>query len=198
MPHHEWSLLTFQAALVIKNVRNNNSAYTPTHVSFKVKFSCQWWRAWRWKESNERRMSKNKMQDGVEGYIITSTILSSLSFFSLFSYCFGTNRFVCHIGRSTQSAGWLLKVVYQGWPCLTFYTIDYSAINQRSCKPLRGSARYQPSLGRKLWGRKWRALFVINGGKNGINQRRDQALYRKLPGGYLLLLMHTHADIKYK
>lgn len=167
MPYRDWSLQTLQAALVIKIVRYNNSAHKPMQVSFRVNFTCQWWRACRWRESSERRMSRYKRQDGVEGYIITSTILSQLlsSHFFLFSYCFGTNRFIHHIGRSTQSTGWLLKVVYWGWPCLSFYTIDYSAIHQRRSKPLRGPARHKPSLRRKLEGRKWGGLVMINGWK---------------------------------
>lgn len=131
-------------------------------------FSCQWWRACRWKKSNERRMSLNKRQDGMDGYIITSTILSLLfpSHFFLFSSCFGTNRFICHIGHSTQSTGWLLKVVYWGWPCLTFNAIDYSAIHQRNCKPGRGSAWYKPRLRKKKsWGRKKRRSSHNNGSK---------------------------------
>lgn len=82
--YHDWSLQTLQAALVIKIVHYNNSAYM--QVSFKANFSCQWWRACRRKESSERRMSQNKRQNGVEGSIITSTILSLLCtshFFSL-------------------------------------------------------------------------------------------------------------------
>lgn len=91
-----------------------------------------------------------KRQDGMGGvggsnyfhHIKPSVFLSSS--------CFGTNRFIHRIGWGVQSTGWLLKVVYWGWPCLTFGTIDYRAIHQRSCKPLRRSARYKPSLGIKL------------------------------------------------
>lgn len=35
MPHHDWSLPTSQAALVIKIADLNNSANRPTQVSFK-------------------------------------------------------------------------------------------------------------------------------------------------------------------
>lgn len=201
MSHHDWSLPTFQAALVIKIVHHNNSAYKPPQVRFKTNFSCQWWRACRWKESNERRMSQNKRRDGVEGYIITSTILRLLlsPHFFLFSYCFGTNRFTCHIGRSTQSTGRLLKVVYRGWPCLTLYTIDYSAIHQRSCKPLRGVCSIQAKFGKKVMGEKMRRscrdkwakkMELIKGGIRLFTGKCKVVILM----GALLLLMHTRSE----
>lgn len=152
MPYHDWSLQAVRAALVIKNEHHSNSAYSPTQVSFQANFSCQCWRARSWREISEKRMSQNKRQDGVEGYIITSTKLISLlssHFFSLFAYCFGTNRFICHIRHGTQSTRWLLKVVYQGWPCLPFYTIDYSAIHQRGCKRPERVCSIKAKFGKK-------------------------------------------------
>lgn len=77
MTYHDWSLQTLQAALVIKIV-HQNSVHQLVQVSFKVNFTCQWWSTCRWKESNERRMSRNTRHDGAEGYIITSTILNLL------------------------------------------------------------------------------------------------------------------------
>lgn len=144
---HNWSLPIFQSALVINIAQHNNSAYKATSVSLKANFSCQWWRVCRRKESNERRVSQKERQDGVEPYIITSTILSPLfssHFFFSLPLGFGTNRFIWHIEHCTQSTGWLLKVVYREWPRRSFTTIDYNAIHQRSSKPLRGSARYKP------------------------------------------------------
>lgn len=81
------------------------------------------------------------------------------------SSCFGTNRFICQIGRSTQSARWLLKAVYRRWPCLTFDTIDYSVINQSSYKPLWAFADanqvWEESSGRE----NEKVFVVINGWK---------------------------------
>ncbi len=201
MSQQDWSLPTFQAALVIKIVHRNNSAYEPTQVSFKTNYSCQWWRACRWKESNERRMSQNKRRDGVEGYIITFTILRLLvsPHFFLFSYCFGTNRFICHIRRSAQSTGRLLKVVYRGWPCLTFYTIDYSAIHQRGCKPLRGVCSIPSQVWEESYGGenecrdKWvKKMELIRGGIRLFTGKCKVVILM----GALLLLMHTHVGKK--
>lgn len=140
-------------------------------------------------EGSERGMSQNKegrmgcrAVGRGEGCVITSTILNPLfpSHFFLSSSCFGTNGFIRHIGWGVQSTGWLLKVVYRGWPCLTFGTIECGAIHQRSREPLRGSARYKPSLGIKLWGEmsqspldKWvKSLELIN-----VKQKNDTHMH---------------------
>lgn len=144
--------------------------YFSAAVSLKVNFGCQWWRA-----SRLGRTPQNKKQDGVEGYIITSTILSlllCLSFLLLFSFCFGTNRFICHIGHNTQSAGWLFKGFFvTGGGLVSLSTL------LTTVPFIRGSARYKPSLRGKLNGRKWGGLVMMNW--RNI-QRRDPALYRTL------------------
>lgn len=146
-------------------------------------------------------MSPNKRQDGVDGYIITSTMLSLLVPL-IFSSCFSTNRFICHIGHSAQSTGWLLKVVYWGWLCILFNTADYRAIHQRSCKPWRGSARYKPSLGRKFWGEKKRrschdewleSIELIRGGTRVLTGNFKVAMFfRKLIRAPTYRNKHAH------
>lgn len=124
----------------------------PTQVSLTANFSCQWWRACTWIECNERRMSRNKRQDGVEGYIITSTKLNPLFSSQFFFSTPLVLAQICHIGRGTPSAGWLLKVVYWGWPCLSFNTTDYGAIHQRELQTPERVCSMQAKFGKKVLG----------------------------------------------
>lgn len=163
IPCRDW-WLTFQAALVIKFIQQINSQYKPARVSLKANFGCQWWKACRRKKSYKKRMSRSKREDGgLHNYF--HHISSSFSRPLFLSSCFGTNRFICQIGRSTQSARWLLKAVYRRWPCLTFDTMDYSVIHQSSHKPLWAFADanqvWEESSGRE----NEKVFVVINGWK---------------------------------
>lgn len=121
-------------------------------VSLKVNFSCQWWRAYRWEESNGRRMPQNKMQDwgGLHDYFHHISYVAFLKFFLLFSFCFGTNKLMPHEAQHSINRVIIKSILPGGWAFRN--TIDYCVIHQRNCKPLRGSAQYKPSFREKL---KW-------------------------------------------